>query len=205
VVHRFESHLDARSPLVVDTHELGRRAGSMLELQRDLRAPADWALELVRVPEGSEVTLDLRLESVMDGVLISADLWAPIEAECGRCLAPVRDELEVEVAELFAYEPDPDDEDLPVLEGDLADLAPVLRDAVVLALPLNPLCEPDCAGLCPTCGIRLADAEAGHSHEALDPRWAALGSMQEQNSRSSATMEEPTSAAPNASASNREK
>jgi uncharacterized protein len=66
----------------------------------------------------------------------------------------------------------------------------VLRDAVVLGLPLNPVCDEDCAGLCPTCGERLADLEPAHSHDSVDPRWAALSALQPQNPGSSATMDE---------------
>jgi uncharacterized protein len=123
-------------------------------------------------------------------VLASVELDAPITAECGRCLEPVTESLHVSLAELFLYDVDPDDDELPVLDGDFADLAPVLRDAVVLALPLNPVCDEDCAGLCATCGERLDDLEPGHSHEALDPRWSALSGLQQQNSPLSATMDD---------------
>jgi uncharacterized protein len=187
---RSPAHVDPRSPLVIDTHELGRRAGAMLEIQRDLPAPAGWGLELVAVTPGAPVHLELRLESVVDGVLVSVELDAPIAAECGRCLEPVTDSLAVSLAELFLYEPDPDDDELPVLDGDFADLTPLLRDAVVLALPLNPVCDEDCAGLCPACGERLDDLEPGHSHEVLDSRWAALSGLQAQNPLSSATMDD---------------
>jgi uncharacterized protein len=183
-------HLDPRSPFVLDTHELGRRAGAMLELHRDLPAPQDWELELVRVPAGSPARLDVRLESVMDGVLVSGTLHASITAECGRCLEPVSEGLEVTIAELFTYQPDPEDDELPVLDGDFLDLEPVLRDAVVLALPLNPVCDVGCEGLCPTCGERLADAGPEHGHEDLDPRWAALSGLKPQISPSSATMDD---------------
>jgi uncharacterized protein len=196
------THVDPRSPLVFDTRELGRRAGSMLELHRDLTAPAGWELDLVRVPVGTAVSLDLRLESVMDGVLASAELQAPLSAECGRCLQPVERRLDVSIAELFVYEPDPDDDEVPVLDGDLLDLEPVLRDAVVLALPFNPVCDETCAGLCVTCGERLDDLEPGHSHEVLDPRWAALSALGEQNSRPSATMERPAVDSPDPAGSN---
>jgi uncharacterized protein len=187
---RSPAHVDPRSPLVLDTHELGRRPGSMLEVERDLPAPPDWGLELVKVTPGSPVHLDVRLESVVDGVLISVELDAPVAAECGRCLEPVTDSLQVSLAELYLYEPDPDDDEMPVLDGDFADLAAVLRDAVVLALPLNPVCDEDCAGLCPSCGERLDDLEPGHSHEVLDSRWAALSGLQAQNPLSSATMDD---------------
>ncbi len=169
--------LDPRAPLVLDTRELGRRPGSMLTLRRTVPAPVGLALELIGVPAGAELELDLRLESVMEGVLVSGTARAPLTGECGRCLEPVSDAVGVDLQELYAYPDsttDQTDEGVSRLRGDLLDLEPALRDAVVLALPMTPLCSPDCAGLCPGCGVRLDDAEPGHGHESADPRWAAL-------------------------------
>jgi uncharacterized protein len=176
---RPSHHVDPRSPFVLDTRELGRRAGSMIELHREAPAPAGWGLELVSVPLGAPVELDVRLESVVDGVLATVELSAPLDAECGRCLEPVTDTLEVSLAELFVYEPDPDDDEVPVLDGDFLDLEAVAHDAVVLALPLNPVCDEDCRGLCVGCGVKLDDLEPGHSHDEIDPRWAALTALGE--------------------------
>lgn len=173
------SRLDPRRPLVLDTRELGRRAGSMRELRRTVTAPEALRLELVEVPPGSDVALELRLESVMEGVLVSGTATVTLRGECGRCLEPFTDRLEVALQELFVY-PDSasdstaDEDEVRRLEHDLLDLEPVLRDAVVLALPMTPLCDPDCGGLCADCGQRLDDLPAGHGHAAPDPRWAAL-------------------------------
>jgi uncharacterized protein len=171
---RHATRLDPRAPLVLDTRELGRRAGSMRAVQRTVPAPSGWELELVGVPADTDVRLDLRLEAVMDGVLVSGTVATTFRAECGRCLTPVEGDLEVDVQELFAYDPSPDGEEVATLEGDLIDLEPVARDAVVLGFPLNPLCREDCAGLCAGCGEPLADLPAGHGHDDIDPRWAAL-------------------------------
>jgi len=168
------SALDPRAPLVLDTRELGRRPGTMRRVPRTINAPDNWLLELVRVPAGSPVELDLRLESVMDGVLVSGIVEVTVVAECGRCLEPLSDSLEVEVQELFAYEPADRDDEQPLLTGDFIDIEPLVRDAVVLGLPLNPVCDEDCPGLCATCGVRLADVEPDHTHADPDPRWAAL-------------------------------
>lgn len=172
------TRLDPRSPLVIDTHELGRRPGSMRTLSRSVPAPTGLGVDVLGVPSGSPVDLDLRLESVMEGVLVSATAQAEATGECVRCLDPIARSVEVTVQELYAYpgheRADGDDEtELPVIEGDLVDLEPALRDAVVLALPLQPVCRVDCPGLCPQCGARLAE-EPGHGHEDADPRWAAL-------------------------------
>lgn len=177
--------LDHRSPLVIDTRELGRRPGSMRTVRRTVAAPADLgAAGVIGVPEGSDVELDLRLEAVMEGVLVSGTARARATGECVRCLDDVEQELEVDLQELYTYPgkaPESDDEgsqeDLHELDGDLLDVEPVLRDAVVLALPFQPVCSPDCLGLCADCGVRLEDAEPGHHHDSVDPRWAALRSM----------------------------
>ena len=172
---RTAAHLDPRAPLVLDTRELGRRAGSMRRVQRTVPAPAGWELELVGVPESSDLTLDLRLEAVMDGVLVSGSVAASIRAECGRCLQPIHGEIEVDVQELFAY--DADNEDTATVDGDYLDFEPVARDAVMLGLPLNPTCREDCAGLCAGCGEPLAELPAGHGHDEIDSRWAALAAV----------------------------
>jgi uncharacterized protein len=182
---RSATSIDPRSPFVLDTRELGRRPGSMRRVQRSAPAPADWALELVRVPAGAEVELDLRLEAVMEGVLVSGSVQAPLSAECGRCLDQVEATLDADVQELYAYDPAAGDDEVSVLVGDLLDLRPVLRDAVVLALPINPVCDDTCEGLCVTCGGRWTDLPPGHAHDDLDPRWAKLSALGSPESASS--------------------
>ena len=170
--------LDHRAPLVLDTRELGRRPGALLRVQRAVPAPGGWSLGLTSVPADTDLDLDLRLESVLDGVLVSGTVTTAVVGECGRCLEPFTDEVDVDVQELFLYDgadAGPDEDEVFVVVGDLIDIEPVLRDAVVLGLPLHPLCEDDCPGLCPTCGERLDVDGPEHTHEApVDPRWAAL-------------------------------
>ena len=178
-------HLDPRAPLVLDTRDLPRRPGSMRAVVRVVTAPADLGLELIGVPEGADLTLDLRLESVTEGVLLSGTVSGPVEGECGRCLRPVTDTVIVSLQELYAYEHSATDEtteedEVGRLQGDLLDLEPVVRDAVVLALPSHPLCRTDCPGLCPECGVPWDELPAGHRHAALDPRWAALAQLAEE-------------------------
>jgi uncharacterized protein len=139
-------------------------------------------VELIGVPEGAPVDLDLRLESVVEGVLVSGVASAPIRGECGRCLESFDDEIEVDLQELFVYPKSVTDmtsgeDEVSRLQGDFIDLEPVLRDAVVLALPTNPVCRDDCPGLCPECGTPWDDLPEDHSHEQVDPRWAALQSL----------------------------
>ena len=162
-----------------DTRGLGRQPGAAREETRTVPAPDLLRVELAGVPAGAEVDVDLRLEAVHEGVLVTGTALAPVVGECARCLEPVTSEVEANFQELYRYEPSPeeddDEEDVQLLDGDLLDLEPVLRDAVVLALPLSPLCSDDCAGLCPDCGVRLADAEPGHQHDgAILPEWEKL-------------------------------
>ena len=169
--------LDPRGALVFDTRALGRQPGAAREEARTIPAPGSLRVELAGVPEGAEVDVDVRLESVHEGVLVTGTAAAPVVGECARCLEPLTSEVEANFQELYRYEPSPeeDEDDVLLLEGDLLDLEPVLRDAVVLALPLAPLCSDDCTGLCPECGVRLADAGPGHQHDdAVLPEWEAL-------------------------------
>lgn len=173
--------LDPKDPFVIDARALGRRAGSQKEYSWIAPAPDELGIEVLTVPVGSPVTLELRLEAVLEGVLVTGTATAGLAGECVRCLVTLEDDLQVDFCELFLYErpadEQDDDEDLLVLEDDLLDLEPLLRDAVVLELPFQPLCREECPGLCVECGARLAD-DPTHAHEEpIDPRWAALADL----------------------------
>jgi len=177
---RVQARLDPRAPFVLDVRELGRRPGTMQTLTKQVTAPSGLGLDVIGVPEGSDITLDIRLESVQEGVLVTATARGRVVGECARCLDVLDRPFAVEVQELFFYEEragadaaDEDDDEIFRLEGDFLDLEPAVRDAVVGALPLAPLCRTSCPGLCVECGARLAD-EPEHTHEKVDPRWAAL-------------------------------
>ena len=167
--------LDRRSDLVLDTHELERRPGALKLVQTNVGAPGDLGIRVIGVPAGSPVELDLRLESVVEGVLVTGAATVAVSGECVRCLGAIVGGLEIDVQELFLYPGhEAPEEEASRLEGDLIDLEPLLRDAVVLELPFQPLCAPDCAGLCPQCGANLNE-HPEHVHQvAPDPRWAAL-------------------------------
>ncbi|MFE3602758.1 YceD family protein [Streptomyces sp. NPDC059096] len=189
----MNARLDHHNPLVFDTHELGRRPGALRKLTRSVPAPKDFGIDgVIGAPEGAPVELDLRLESVMEGVLVTGTARVSAEGECVRCLEPLSQEVAADFQEMFSYhdtddrgrtraEPADDaedDEDTLFIEDGLFDLEPVLRDAVVLALPMQPVCRETCSGLCSTCGIRL-DENPDHHHDAVDIRWAALQGLAE--------------------------
>lgn len=177
--HAAPVHPDPKAPWVIDTRELGRRPGAMRSYHRQFPSPGGLTLDVIGVPEGGEVAMDVRLESVVEGVLVSGTASAQVTGECARCLDPMQERLEVELSELFAYpdsvtddstEPD----EVSRVVDELIDLEQVLRDAVLLALPLAPLCREDCPGLCPGCGVKRAELAPDHRHETMDPRWAGL-------------------------------
>ncbi|HEX5969934.1 MAG TPA: YceD family protein [Intrasporangium sp.] len=177
---------DPRSPLVLDTRKLGRRPGTMQELQRTVVLPEDLGTEVIAIKAGSPVEIDVRLESVVEGVLITGSVSGTATGACVRCLDPVELDVDARFQELFAYTDraahhhevagDSDEDDVYELVDDLVDLETVLRDAVVPTLPFQPVCRDDCPGLCAQCGLRLAE-DPDHHHEVIDPRWSALSGL----------------------------
>jgi uncharacterized protein len=190
-VRRHIPHLDPAGPWLIDTRALGRRPGSMRRYRRSAPAPAEFGFPgVIEVPEGSDVQLDVTTESVVEGVLLTGTVSAEVTGECSRCLDPMSDRVSVQVTELYAYPDSATDAstepgEVSRVVEDLIDTEPVVRDAILLALPRAPLCTPDCLGLCPECGGRWADLGADHRHETMDPRWAALakrlGDNEEEN------------------------
>ncbi|MCK0111313.1 DUF177 domain-containing protein [Ornithinimicrobium sp. F0845] len=181
---------DAASPWVFDTRELVRRPGAMTETSRTVTAPDQIGTDVIAVKAGDTVDLDLRMESVMEGVLASGSVRATATGVCVRCLDDLDLPVEVRFQELFAYPDraahhhevaaDEDEQDEGyVLEDDQMDLEELIRDAVVTALPFQPVCRDDCPGLCSECGARLAD-DPDHHHDVIDPRWSALADLAQQ-------------------------
>ncbi len=180
----------------LNTYELPRRAGEMKEYELDIVVKENVGVELISVPAGEVIEIDARLESVTEGVLLSADVYAVAQGECIRCLDPVEIVIERKIQELYNYEPtnergkkkrksstedltseDLDVADVLMMDGDILDLEAPVRDAIVLSLPSNPLCSQDCLGLCPECGGKWADLPEDHAHEVIDARWASLGGL----------------------------
>ena len=175
----------------------------MKEYQIDLEILEAVGVPLVAVPAGDVIEVDMRLESVAEGILLSADIYAIAKGECIRCLDPVEITVERKIQELYRYEPtsdkggkrkkhssrtDTSDEiDLDAvdelwLDGNEMNLEIPIRDAIVLDLPVNPLCSEECLGLCPDCGEKWEKLPEGHAHEVIDARWAGLAGLDFKNS-----------------------
>ena len=175
------------------TYELPRRAGEMKEYVLDIPVKEKFGVDLIAVPAGEFIEVDARLESVTEGILLSADVYAVAKGECIRCLDPVEIVIDRKIQELYNYEPtnergkkkkkqeetleDLEIEDELMMDGDIMNLETPIRDAVVLSLPINPLCDQDCQGLCPECGGKWAELPEGHAHQSVDARWAGLSGL----------------------------
>lgn len=157
---------------LVPVHELMKRPGLMRELELDIPLVEPIGTEVVAIPAGESVEVELRLESVHEGVLATGEVFADAKTECSRCLDAMNLKIEVDFQELFAYSYSSDDELL--VTNDHIDLEQVVIDSVVLSLPFQPVCTKDCLGLCAECGIRLSE-EPDHKHEnVVDARFEAL-------------------------------
>ena len=162
-----------------NSHDLPRRAGEMKEYSFDITVPDRVGIDVIAVLPGEDIHVDLRLESVTEGVLV------PVEFDINRL-----------IQELYRYEPEKahtkaqrkrareeddldEDEDL-MMDGDFINLEIPIRDAVILAIPINPLCDLECQGLCAGCGLKWVDLPEDHAHDLIDPRWAGLGPLADQ-------------------------
>lgn len=159
-------------PFAIRVRDIVRRPGEMREFEFEVPAPEKWGEGLVSVPADDPIDLDVRLESVHEGILVSGTAVAQYSGVCGRCLRDITEPVEVEFQELFAY-PGEEATDFEV-QDDHVDLETLVRDAIVLSLPFQPVCQPDCPGLDPVTGERLTVSAGTEQREPLDPRWAAL-------------------------------
>ncbi|HLT67174.1 MAG TPA: DUF177 domain-containing protein [Microbacterium sp.] len=164
-----KNHLSG--PFVLPARDIVRKPGEMREHELRIPAPDQWGEGIVAVEKDRELDLDVRLESVHEGVLVSGTVRTTYDGVCSRCLRDISQPVEVEFQELFEY---PGDETPDfVLQDDHVDLETLVRDAIVLSLPFQPVCRPDCPGLDPATGELLTES-SGAAQDPIDPRWAAL-------------------------------
>jgi uncharacterized protein len=167
--------MSAESPYLIAVHDIMHKAGAMREYKLEITVPENLGDSIINVPAGSDIDLDLRVESVHEGILATGEVFADADGECSRCLDPLTLPVEVDFQELFAYSLTNEDEF--VVNDEQIDLEQVIRDAVVLSLPFKPVCRKNCLGLCPDCGLKIAE-NPHHVHEApVDSRWTALQSF----------------------------
>ena len=169
------------SPLTIDISRLGRRPGAMVTLRNSVASPTRIGLRMIAIEQGASLDLDLRVESVSEGVLVTGTVAGPTAGECVRCLTALQGHVQVGLTELFAYpdsttEATTEEDEVPRVVDDTIDLEQSIIDAVGLELPFSPLCRADCPGLCAQCGVALA-TDPGHHHDDIDPRWAKLAGM----------------------------
>lgn len=177
---------------IFNTHDLPRRAGEMREYDLEVPAPDRIGIDVIAVPEDQGIHIGMKLESVTEGVLVSAQVSTIAEGECIRCLDPVELPIMRNFQELYRYAPEKahtkaqrkaaevweDDRDIDLMmDGELINLEGPVRDAIVLALPINPICAEDCLGLCPHCGVKWTLLEPDHRHDVKDPRWTGLSDL----------------------------
>ena len=189
-----------QNPFLFNTHDLPRRAGEMREYELTIDKHEALGFEVLAIAQDEPIEIDLKIESVAEGVLATASVRTIASGECGRCLDPVEYDVDESFQELYEYTEDPrqarkkdkhkkrdakdleelDDEDeVRQMTGDLIDLDGPIRDAIILNLPINPLCDQDCQGLCQDCGQKWAELPDDHDHGATDIRWAGLESLKD--------------------------
>lgn len=161
-----------------------------LDTSIDVTLEHNIGTDMLYVQQGETLHIPLTLTQVDQGILVQFDFEAPLVGQCVRCLDDIHDTVRVHSAEIF-FEPehhhklldegDEDIEDKPLIEGDFVDLEPVIVDALVPQIPYQPLCDENCQGLCPHCGIKLSEAEPGHHHDIIDPRFAQLAALLEKD------------------------
>jgi uncharacterized protein len=121
-----------------------------------------------------EVAVEVRLRSLTDGVVARGTAATTVDLVCTRCLTTWSEPLSATFEAVFRLHPEDADDEFGIEEGGWIDLEPIVHDEVSLSVPAVPLCRPDCAGLCQTCGTDLNTAPCGgHGDESVSP-FAAL-------------------------------
>ncbi|MCG7442823.1 DUF177 domain-containing protein [Dermabacter vaginalis] len=175
-----EKPFNAGLDLEIDAIDLIHKIGSQRTVSRTATSAQPVGDPEFAVKPGDDIEVEASLESVDEGIYVTGSARANVHAECSRCLDPIEEHLDVRFDELFTYpEKVPaelEEEDVPVLEGDVIDLGPLVHDAFAMAAPYQPLCREDCPGLCPQCGKRMEE-DPDHEHVVYDPRFAALAGL----------------------------
>ena len=154
------------SPFKVNFHELPRRAGEFRQYHLQFSAPQAIGIALLEIPKSEPIDISFKAESVDGGVLLTGTVISHAKGECGRCLDPIDFDVNQKFQELFLYsskvsEVEDDEDEVFSLDGDIADLEVPIRDAVILSMPINPLCQSDCLGALLSLWPQVAGAGKG--------------------------------------------
>ncbi|EYT63267.1 hypothetical protein H483_0107580 [Dietzia sp. UCD-THP] len=169
----------AADSLVLDTRSITRTPGAMMQVRRAAVLPSSIGVELIRIPEGDEVDLDLDLTFVEEGVLVTGSVAGCAEVECARCLGEFTTEVSVDLTEMYAAEGTAaaagvEQDEVRLLDGDLLDLEPALVDAFGLEFPMSPTCTDYGHSGCVNPDTPAPDGVSGDTEGRIDPRWAGL-------------------------------
>ncbi len=190
------------TPFIYSAHDLPRRAGEIRQVSLEIDEHEELGFEVLAIAKDEPIDIEMTLQSVDEGVLVTATVQSVAIGECGRCLDPVEIDVDEKFMELYEYDVDPrqarkadkkkkkadkpeelseEDDEVRHMVGELIDLEGPIRDAIILNLPINPLCSADCLGLCPECGAKWSELPEDHAHDVIDARWAALQALKELN------------------------
>ncbi|HEX2052661.1 MAG TPA: DUF177 domain-containing protein [Actinomycetota bacterium] len=160
--------------LEVDVSSLAGNPGSTRELSSSgtvegFRSGMGW------VEDEDPVHIDLLLRSAGDGIEVTGDAWGKLHLSCSRCLIEFVQDFQLQLNEKFWFDPAAAEaEEGYEVRDHVIDLEPMLRDAIVLSIPMTPVHAEDCKGLCPECGADLNTSDCGHAEQKVDVRWAPL-------------------------------
>lgn len=163
--------------LQIDVSNLAGKPGSTRKLASSgpvegFRSGLGW------IEDGDSIRIDLLLQSAGDGIEVTGDAWGRLHLSCSRCLIEYEQDFKLSLDEKFFFEPDVAEENEGYLVRDqVIDLEPMLRDVIVLDIPIRPVHAEDCKGLCPECGADLNVSDCRHAEHAIDARWAPLQSL----------------------------
>lgn len=188
------------TPFIYSAHDLPRRAGEMRQVTLEIDEHEELGFEVLAIAKDEPIDIEMTLQSVDEGVLVTANVRSVATGECGRCLDPVEIDVDQNFMELYEYDEDPrqarkadkkkkkaekpeelseEDDEVRHMVGELIDLEGPIRDAIILNLPINPLCDANCEGLCQECGGKWSELPEGHAHDLVDPRWAGLAALKD--------------------------
>lgn len=143
----------------------------------------DFSLDIPFIHLPPDLNLDsltgtVRITRTGQGLLVQVKMSARTACECVRCLTDFQQPLEIDFSELYAFRADAvTDSGLVVPEDGRINLTPLIREEMLLSIPISPICKPDCKGLCPVCGENLNETTCNHEDEVIDPRLAVLKSL----------------------------